>query len=495
MSALQSTPSPASATPVAVSPVERIPSASIDVSLRWPLLAFFAGSIFWLIFGTVLALLAAIKLHKGDFLADCAWLTMGRVRPAGINAILYGFASQAALGISFWLLCRLGNVRFVYQGAVLIAGKLWNIGVLVGVLGILAGGSTGFEWMEMPRYAAAILFASYVVLGLCAVGTFQMRRVRELYPTQWFLFAALFWFPWLYSAANYLLVIDPVRGVFQSVVAAWFAGGFLHLWLGLIALGIIYYFLPKLTGKPLHSGPLAAFAFWSILFFGSWAGVAVLQGAPVPRWVASVGVAATLCLLGPLTSNAMNWYLTSCYLEVFKKNPIARFIVFGAACYLLSGLVDLALATPAVNHLTGLTLAGIGAKALALHGFIGSVLLGAIYYILPQVLQGQSNDRPIRLHFGLHAAGALLIFLGLGVGGLLQGAKLATSSTAFITIAKGTAPFVGLSTLGVLLLLAGQVVLAFEFSRLVRACLEPAARRLCAEVCGCGPSVKAEVKS
>jgi cytochrome c oxidase cbb3-type subunit 1 len=478
---------------LAGSPADRIASAEVDASLRWPVLVLVAGSVMWLIVGTALALLAAIKLHKGDFLADCAWLTVGRIRPASANALLYGFASQAGLAVAFWLLCRLGNMRFVYQVAVFIAGKLWNIGVLVGVVAILAGASNGFEWLEMPRYAAAILFASYVVLGLCAVGTFQMRRVRELYPTQWFLFAALFWFPWLYSAANYLLVVEPVRGVFQSVVAAWFAGGFLRLWLGLIALGAIYYFLPKMTGKPLYSGPLAAFAFWSLLFFGSWAGAATLQGAPVPRWVPSVGVASILCLLVPVAGNALNWYCTSCYLEVFKKNAAARFIVFGAACYVVIGLAELALTTPAVDRITGLTLAGTAVKSLAVHGFIGSVLLGAIYYILPRVLQGQwASEKMIRVHFTLHASGVLLVFVGLLVGGLLQGTKLANPSKAFITIAKGTAPFVGLSTLGILLLLVGQVLLVINLFKLVRTFVQPTLQTICSEYCS--GSVRAGVK-
>ena len=109
--------------------MERIPTAEIDASLRWPVLAFAVSSVAWLLFGTFLALLAAIKFHKGDFLADCPWLTLGRIRPASTNAILYGFASQAGLAALFWLLCRLGNMRFAYQIPVLIAGKLWNVPV------------------------------------------------------------------------------------------------------------------------------------------------------------------------------------------------------------------------------------------------------------------------------------------------------------------------------------------------------------------------------
>jgi cytochrome c oxidase cbb3-type subunit I len=316
-----------------------------------------------------------------------------------------------------------------------------------------------------------------------------------LYPTQWFLFAALFWFPWLYSAGNYLLVFDPVRGTLQSVVSAWYTGGFIHLWLGLIAVGIIYYFVPKFSGRPLHSSYLAGLAFWTVLFFGSWAGMTSLQGAPVPRWVASVGVAATICLLAPLLSNGINWSQTTCPLELFRQSSEARFISFGLVCYFLVGVADLALACPYFQKFIGLTLTGLGVKGLVLHGFVGSTLFGAMYYIIPRVLQvNWSSDRLIRLHFWLQAAGALLIFAGLGLGGVIQGLKLANPATPFLAIAKGSAPFVGLSTLGILLLLVGQGMLAVNLYRLVRAFIEPLARSWCADVCGCLPAGKA-VKS
>src|SRR6185503_5824173 len=235
----------------------RLPAAEIDASLRWPVLFLFASATAWLLVSSILWLVTSIKLGAPGFLADCPWLTFGRVRPAAANAFLYGFASQAALGIMLWMLCRLGGNRFVFRVPVLIATKFWNLGVTIGVVAILAGASTGFEWLEMPRYAAVFLFVAYLVIGLCALATFQMRRHCELYPSQWFLLAALFWFPWLYSAANYLLLLDPVRGTLQAAVNAWFTGNLTGLWLGPVALAGIYYFMPRLTGQPLYSLGLA----------------------------------------------------------------------------------------------------------------------------------------------------------------------------------------------------------------------------------------------
>src|SRR3954470_5532187 len=135
------------------SPVE------IDVSCSSPLVLLFASAVLWLAVGTFLNLLAAIKFHSPAMFANVAWLTFGRVRPAGMDALLYGFASQAAMGIILWLTCRLGAVTLCCRTPVILATAFWNVGVALGVLSVLGGASTGFAWLEMPPFAGAILFA------------------------------------------------------------------------------------------------------------------------------------------------------------------------------------------------------------------------------------------------------------------------------------------------------------------------------------------------
>src|SRR2546422_5216052 len=93
----------------------RLPAAEIDASLRWPMLFLFASATAWLLVGSALWFVTFIKFPWPEFLADYPWLTLGRVRPAAVNAFLYGSASQAALGVTLWMLCRLGGNRFVFQ--------------------------------------------------------------------------------------------------------------------------------------------------------------------------------------------------------------------------------------------------------------------------------------------------------------------------------------------------------------------------------------------
>ena len=60
-------------------PGPRTPDPKLDASCRVPLLALCGGAALWLVVGSVLAMIASIKFHAPDFLADCPWLTYGRV--------------------------------------------------------------------------------------------------------------------------------------------------------------------------------------------------------------------------------------------------------------------------------------------------------------------------------------------------------------------------------------------------------------------------------
>jgi len=476
--------------------------AEIDASCRWPLLLLFTSGILWLVLGTVLALIAAIKLHKGDFLADTSWLTLGRIRPASMNAVLYGFSSQVGIGVALWLMCRLGHVKLAFQWPVIVAWKLWNAAVTIGVVAILAGATTGFEWLEMPRGVAGMLFVAYALFGISLVATFAMRRESEVFPSQWYLLAAAFWFPWIYSAASYLLIVDPVRGALQASISGWFTGNLVTLWLTPIGLAGIFYFLPRLSGQPLHSRELASFGFWVLLFVGNFGGLTGLIGGPVPKWMPAVSTAANVCLLVAVISNAWNWRETcraSCttsHRNAWKTDSVLRFIFFGAFAYLVHGVIAALMSMPTVASVTNFTYAVVARNNLVLHGFVGMVLFGCLYYIIPRLVQvNWPSESSIRAHFLCSAIGVLLLSLGLGIGGVLQGLKLANASVPFMDVVRGTVPFVGLSTLGVLLLLIGQLLFLSNYLKLLRAFAEPMVRAVCSVCCGCGSTAKPGVRS
>src|ERR1043165_8448523 len=95
---------------------------------------------------------------------------------------------------------------------------------------------------------------------------------------------------------------------------------------------------------------------------------------------------ANVCLLLPLACNAVNWKLTTrgnC--EALKTDVILRFIALGGVCYAVGSLLKAVLSFPETAVHTNLTVMNIAVQALTLHGFVGSVLFGCAYYLLPRV--------------------------------------------------------------------------------------------------------------
>ena len=164
----------------------------IAASCRVPLLVLFGGAALWLIVGSVLALAASLTFHMPDKFGDCPWGTYGHLQPAADDALLYGFCIPAGLGVALWIFARLGQNPV--RGALVPGGAahLWHLGVLVGLVGIFVGNSTGFAWLEFPRGGSALLFFAYLLLGLWALMNFSGRREGGLLPSHWFLIAALF---------------------------------------------------------------------------------------------------------------------------------------------------------------------------------------------------------------------------------------------------------------------------------------------------------------
>ena len=438
----------------------------IDASCRLPLVVLFLSAAVWLLTASAFGLIASIKFHAPGFLADSAWLTYGRVRPAAVNAMLYGFCLQAGLGVALWMLARLGRTTLAAPWMVIVGALCWNLGVAAGVVGILGGGSTGFENLEMPAYAAALVFLGYLMMVFWGVLTFHQRRERQLYVSQWFLFAALFWFPWIYSTANLVLQGFGARGMAQAVIAWWYSDNLLVVWLALVGLAAIFYFVPKLLNRELHSRYLALMAFWMVILFASWGGIPA--SAPVPAWMPTLSVVTTV--LGVITVIAVfvNVFRTTggkCLMRM--SNPSLKFIGAGLASFVVVGLASAVTALPAVNQVTQFTWFTIGKGLLNFYGFFAMVIFGAIYYIVPQ-LMGQEFPFPklVRAHFFTASLGVLLFAVPLAVGGITQGLKL-QHADIFADIAKGTLPFLRASTVGDLLMALGHVMFLVNLGGLV----------------------------
>lgn len=459
----------------ALTPAEQ--TARIDASCRVLLLPI-VFSLLWLVLSSLFMLVTSVKLHSPTVLANCSWLTYGHTRPIANDAFVYGFASQAGIAIALWILCRLGRTTLVGIAPIAIGSIFWNLGVAVGVLGILMGHSTGFEWLEFPSAGTAILIASYAVLGVCGLLTIKARQSRELYPSQWYILAALFWFPWLFTTARLLLIWFPARGVMQLAVNGWYANGLFTLWLTALSLAVLIYFIPKLVNAPLNSRSLVVISFWSLAIFGGFGGF--YRGQPLPAWMIGVGVAAATVLLVPMLAIVTNLWFTLGQ-GTAPKAPLLGFFKASLVFFALSGIF--AAFNAHISQLR-LTLFGEGAEQLALYGFVGFALFGAIHYVVPR-LTGIATDRLVKANCQLTLAGVLLFAGVYLLGGLFQHKKL-MGADDFTAVMNSTKPFIRISTLGILALVLGNLAILARVFGMVREC--------CRNCCRCCADEKVPAK-
>ena len=423
----------------------------------------------WLVVSSVLGLIASIKFHSPEFLADSAWLTYGRVQAAAVHALVYGFCIPAGLGFVAWRFARATPTQNPpLAGLVLVGAILWNIGVLVGLVGILLGDISGFANFEMPGYSAPILFSGYGLVAIWAGMAFHLREERRLATSQWFLLAALLWFPWIFSTAALLLNQFPVRGIAQSVVAWWYSSNLTVVWMGLTGIAGITFLGLRFGWRPAVNRNLALFVFWTLVLFGSWTGIPAT--APVPAWMAAVSKIASVFLILPAAALVIIFFGKTGHGAVaVPTSRILTLIKFGAIA-LIAHLALLGL--PAFLSLESrliFTWFSNGTQILAVYGFFSMVMFAVIYAFATDAADsGMPYPALVRAHIVCATVGLLLIAVPFLVGGVLQGKRLADPDVAFLDVAKSTLMFLRISTIGELLLLVGHLLFLVNMAVFVK---------------------------
>ena len=398
--------------------------AGIDRSLRHPVMFFLTSGAAWLAVSILLGIIASAKVHAPGLLSSCAWLTYGRVFPAHLNALVYGWGMQAAFAVIIWLMARLSRKECTMTGTILTAGHLWNLGVSLGIIGILSGNGTGIPWLEFPIFAWPVLLVSYIAILIGSFIQFRVRPEGHVYISQWYLLAAMIWFPWIFITANTLLHCIPGHPVMGAAISAWFRSAFIFLFFTPVAIGAAYYLAPKVTGRPIFSYSLAKLGFWSLAVIAPWAGMQKLTGAPIPYFLPYLGAAATALIFVPAATAAYNTIRTMLSAEEnLAASPSLRFTIAG-----ITGLIVLAAAAVLLNlpgstlPLTQFSLSGYGFEILAIYGFFSLVMFGTAYFIVPRVTRREwLSSRLIKIHFLFSVYGVITVALITLFGGLQQG--------------------------------------------------------------------------
>jgi cytochrome c oxidase cbb3-type subunit I len=292
--------------------------------------------------------------------------------------------------------------------------------------------------------------------------TMKRRRVKHLYVSVWYMGAALLWFPLLYAVAN---APGVHFGVEQATMNWWYGHNVLALWFTPLGLAAAYYFIPKVLGTPIYSYNLSLLGFWTLAFFYSQVGGHHLIGGPVPTWLITLSIVQSMMMFVPVFAVAVNQHMTVVgHFRALRYSPTLRFVVLGAMMYTLASLQGSIEALRSVNTITHFTHFTVAHAHLGLYGFFAMVMFGSIYFIMPRVLGREwPSAALISWHFWLVACGFAVYFIGLSIGGWLQGLAMLDAKQPFMASVAVTLPYLESRSLGGGLMTLGHLVFGTHF--------------------------------
>jgi cytochrome c oxidase cbb3-type subunit 1 len=264
-----------------------------------------------------------------------------------------------------------------------------------------------------------------------------------------------------------MLQCMPVRGVLQASVAWGYAHNLSTVFFSFAGLASIFYFVPKLLGRPLHSYHLAALAFWTLALFGSWGGIPV--GAPLPSWIISLSVAGAILTTIPVLAVTVNFFQTVRKdLNVMDRSFPVRFAYVALVFWLVASVQQIVSALPSVSVLTNYTWFNVAQWNLFHYGFFALAIFGAIYYVTPRLLNAAKppewSPGLLSGHFWFTFFGVLLSYIALVVGGVGQGYLLNDPSYGMDRVVAGTLMGLRVDTLGDVLIIIGAILFLLNFA-------------------------------
>ena len=188
----------------------------------------------------------------------------------------------------------------------------------------------------------------------------------------------------------------------------------------------------------------------------------------------SAGVSATLVLLVPMLATVSNlWFTLGDARDA--KAPLLGFFKTSLVFFALTVVLGIFVAM--IPQLR-LTLFGEGLEQLALYGFVGLALFGAIHYVAPR-LTGVESDCCVGANCWATFLGIIIYSGAFILGGIRQQHQLIDGSVSFAQVMDATKMPIRLSTLGLLFIVIGNGAILIRVLSLVRACC----RNYCKSCC------------
>lgn len=426
---------------------------------------FFYSALFWLVVPGIMGLVLAAYLSVPslqDILPHTIkpFMSFGRLRPAHVNIMIFGWLSQVYAGSILYILPRLTRTQLYSQRLAHINWWTWNLLILGAAITLPMGLTQGREYAEMIWPLDLLWVLNMVLLVINIWGTIARRREPKIYVSLWnFMAGASIAIP-VYMVGN--KIWDPsgaYTGMTDNIVNYFYVHNIFNTWFTTVGVGLAFYLLPKLTDRPLYSHGLALWGLWSV-----WTGQHHELNSPAPQWLQTLTIVFSILAIVPTTAFMVNFFMTmrGSWSRLKDSVPL-RFLATGAIGWGFTCIQGISQSFPSFSMIVHFTNWVVGHSHLAFVFDYSFWAFSLIYLMLPQLVKRPMYSRRLmEWHFWLTTGGMLVYMISMWIAGLIQGFEWMSNSIPFLEIVRQMQPFFIARALGGLA--AGIGMLCFIYN-------------------------------
>ena len=415
-----------------------VPRPNIDPALSRMVIWYLISATFWLLFGTSIGEYVGIKFVAPD-IDTASWLSFGRLRPVHTNAVFWGWASMAMIGLAYYVVPRVSNTSLYSLKWGWYSMHLINASVLLGTVSLMAGLNNGGGEYREYIWPIMLLFAIALVLTLINFyKTIARRTTREIYISNWYIVSSI-----IFTIVIALVAYLPFwqRGLGETIVQGYYMHQGVGMWFMLFTLGLVYYFLPQQLNKPIYSYSLGVLAFWTQILFYTLIGTHHFVFSAIPWWLQTIAIVGSAGMAIPVIAGTTNFLMTfkGAWFKV-KDSYTLPFFLVGTIFYFtgsMQGTAEAFRSTNLIWHFTDFTVAH---SHLTMYGIICFFLWAGIYAIVPRFTGQEAPQISIGAHFWLALIGMMFYTVPLMYGSTLKG-LMWTEGKPFIEGVVAMAPY------------------------------------------------------
>ncbi len=441
------------------------------------------ATILWSIVGMLVGVIIAFQLVFPQLNLGLEYTTFGRLRPLHTNAVIFAFIGNGIFMGVYYSLQRLMKARMFSDKLSKIHFWGWQLIIVLAALTLVSGITTGKEYAELEWPIDILIALIWVVFGWNMFGTIIKRRERHLYVAVWFYIATFVTVAMLHIVNSFEIPFSWIKsyswyaGVQDALVQWWYGHNAVAFFLTTPYLGIMYYFLPKVSGRPVYSYRLSIIHFWALIFLYIWAGPHHLLYTALPDWAQSLGTVFSVMLIAPSWGGMLNGLLTlRGAWDKVREDVVLKFMVVAVTAYGMATFEGPMLALKNVNaisHYTDWTIAHVHVGALGWNGFLTFAVL---YWLIPKMFRTNLYSQKIaNWHFWIGTLGIVFYVIPMYWGGFMQSLAWKEFTPEgqlkyqFLETVTQMRPFYLMRAIGGTLYLGGALMMLYNLVKTIKA--------------------------